>query len=309
MILNIAGLLLLMVQYNAMFSLMEIKQARVQIQIEKVVMDSLALDSSIRKTTDTSAIKAIQLQMAVRASEKDSLSRLQPNLDELAKKLEYYTAPVLGFSYSAYDVTIIAGICMVILGYWFFYSLRRENHVLIQIVYEANKISQVEGTIAKRLIEYLYLGVVHMFVFVTSDDEQPIATSNSIHLPSAGSVGRAPRTINKLLHYTPIVVPLLLILTDGVSLFMPSIYEVGGHTPFAAWHFDQWLEFAIREGFAAFMIAICFWLTAGAIRLTDSTRGSLQVLRRIWMGELPPVEHLDLPFLLSSNAESENRGR
>jgi hypothetical protein len=84
---------------------------------------------------------------------------------------QYIKVPLLNVNVSVSDLTILSPIVILIFITWYFYNLRRENHILIAIKYDFDKIigkiTDSDDTNWKILLHHLYSGTIQTFVFNT----------------------------------------------------------------------------------------------------------------------------------------------
>ncbi|HUY31426.1 MAG TPA: hypothetical protein VMV69_01495 [Pirellulales bacterium] len=78
------------------------------------------------------------------------------------RDLQTLAVPIFGVRLSAYDLSIIGSVAMLLLAFWFFYCLRREHHVIWRILEEAGK---GPDEMVPHRAAYLYHSIVHPFVF------------------------------------------------------------------------------------------------------------------------------------------------
>jgi hypothetical protein len=126
--------------------------------------------------------------------------------DVMHRDLQIVSVPLLGLKFSAFDLTIIGSLAAMLLSIWFYYCVRRE-HLVIKEVY---KIAKDSTHVQKRA--YLYHGIAHYFVYTTAKREMP--------------EGLTPQTtakaVVKALFFVPAWLPLLIVLSDIISLGAPS---------------------------------------------------------------------------------------
>ena len=129
------------------------------------------------------------------------------------KELSIVHVPLLGIEFSVYDLSVVGTATMAILSVWFFYALRREHYVVVAIKGEADK--ALEEKDSNRAV-YLYYGIAHYFVYTTTSQQ----------LKPAGKKPQAvARRSVELLEYMPVWVPLVVVLVDLGTLFVPRHLE------------------------------------------------------------------------------------
>jgi hypothetical protein len=147
--------------------------------------------------------------------------------DFIYKDLQNVSVPIIGVKFSAYDLSVIGSLAMLILAIWFYYSLRRENHVVNRIFNVALEGEDNGGvhTDASRdaavgrkwqRARYLYDALVHHFVFNPLGEAAPV-----------------PRWAIRAMFFMPFWVPLVVALIDFCSLWYE--YKLGLPANRAIW--------------------------------------------------------------------------
>jgi hypothetical protein len=141
----------------------------------------------------------------VMAPTDDIEARTQQAIREsIYKDLQTVSVPILGIKFSAYDLSVMGSLAMLVLGIWFYYSLRRENHVVDRIYDVALEHDEHEQERSK----YLYDSLVHHFVFNPLSDAAPVPTWGI-----------------RVMFFMPFWVPCVVALIDACSLFCQ--YKLG----------------------------------------------------------------------------------
>jgi hypothetical protein len=203
MTLNFAGLILIIVQATSIFSWIGNKQT-INERFDHSYQDSLK--SLATKLSHEDSIAYLSKLVNFREEAK-ALSEV------LDKELGIVTMPIVGLKFSVYDIGIVSVLTMFILVFWYFYCVRRENHILQQIIKECEYLvkSKLQNTF---VFKYLYHSIVHHYVFLTVTP----------HDTATGKERKLLRSLNHRLSYVPFYVSSFMFLTDIFSLFLETKY-------------------------------------------------------------------------------------
>jgi hypothetical protein len=186
-------------------------------------------------------------------------------IDIKYKDLSVVQVPLLGVKFSVYDLSVVGTATMAVLSVWFFYAVRREHYVVATIKAEADKAIEQQDT--DRAV-YLYYGIAHYFVYTTTTQQLTPANQK----PQA-----VARKAVIILEYMPVWVPVIVVLVDLGTLFVPRyLYQLAE----ADAHTMLWLKLSRAEQFEAggrMVIAIlgilfCWYQCRNATIFDRSTR-------------------------------------
>jgi hypothetical protein len=123
------------------------------------------------------------------------------------------TVSLLGVDIGMSDAALLGSISLSIMSLWFFFCIRRENHLIGKVLIDAKN----EPDAIKKMIFY---GITGYLVFTTmSNDDDPI--SNLDQLPTDSRRFFLRRSV-KVLIFLPVITIGFIIFSDLMSLWMPS---------------------------------------------------------------------------------------
>jgi hypothetical protein len=123
------------------------------------------------------------------------------------RELQVVSVPLLGIKFSVFDLTVFGSLASLLLAIWFYYCLRREYLVVNEIY----KIAKESPHVQKRA--YLYHGIAHYFVYTTATKRER---------PEGLTAQTTARAVVKVLFFVPAWLPLLIVLSDIITLIRPS---------------------------------------------------------------------------------------
>jgi hypothetical protein len=189
--------------------------------------------------------------------------------DALHKELEIVAVPLLGIKFSTFDLTVLGSLAALLLAIWFYYSVRRENLVVSEIC----RIAAPSSSKEKRA--YLYHGIAHYFVYTTASKREG---------PEGFTPQTTARAVVRALFFVPAWLPLLIVLSDLLSIILPSevsLKEVGCESLWCVLvRYRQQYEAIGRMGFAVILSLFSFSQCWGAYTWDKSTRLLVEKLQR-----------------------------
>lgn len=202
----------------------------------------------------------------------ESIKKILPDL--VFRDLSTVSIPLLGSKISASDLAPVGSVAMALLVVWFWYALRRENHVIRAVHRDANAAWNSD---LSDLARYLYHGVAHYFVFTT-------ITDNNVPVGDKRSVTASPSV--RFLFFMPAWIPVFLIVVDLFSLF--STFTLNRDVNPAAPPQPLWdmlnngekTEVQIRLVFAAVVGLFCVWKCFDCWKFDRNTREAISDLQR-----------------------------
>jgi hypothetical protein len=149
-------------------------------------------------------------------------STLRSQYAKLYYDRQYVSIPVLGISTTSSDFTISAPICMLIFITWFFFSTRRENHTVLEVRRDFDKITHAiqhanESTKWKILLHTLYAGTVQHFIWTTAtrNDVRGVDPKNETNAFVTNWIGRG---LSTFMHWLPLLILLFVSLEDLIEV-------------------------------------------------------------------------------------------
>jgi hypothetical protein len=204
-------------------------------------------------------------------------SQMQPvrdvRLDLFERELAMMSVPLLGMKIHSSDLSVLGSLAMAVLSIWFYFSVRRENHVVAEIAQIANH--ALDDTTVPESTEkarYLFHAVAHYFVFTTTTERDTPRGEK----PRVGA-----RLVVKVLMYMPVWVPLVMVACDLLSMSLPlawlrilPTYEIGWQRLYVFEAVEQVLRDCLGVAIAAYTFGRC----RDAARFDDATRQELAKL-------------------------------
>jgi hypothetical protein len=185
------------------------------------------------------------------------------------KELQVVSVPLLGIKFSVFDLSVLGALASLLLAIWFYYCVRREYLVVNEIY----KIAEVSPYVQKRA--YLYHGIAHYFVYTTATKRER---------PEGSTTQTTARAVVKILFFVPAWLPLLIVLSDIISLILPSeVTDEAGCT--TLWcvlgrHGYQLAEAIIRMAFAVIVSLFSLSQCLGAYTWDSATRERVEKLQK-----------------------------
>lgn len=207
------------------------------------------------------------------------LSR-QAQLDALQEWIRngVIQVPLLGVRMSISDAAVLGSLGLFIISIWFFFSLRRENHLIGSLLRE----TQDQGG---ETMEYVYHGIVSYLVFtVVTDSDAPLRDLRGTEVTHRRILMRGAL---RVLFFLPAVAIAFVILMDVFSVAGISAALRFPHVPLIS-HLDAWDWFklvlfelsALVFGLATCLVCIrAVEYEAGTGDMLREYSGALQTLR------------------------------
>ncbi len=163
------------------------------------------------------------------------------------------SVPLLGIRIGIADANILGGFSLLVISLWFFYSMRRENHLVGELLQDTK-----EAPAETR--DYIFHGISAYLVFTSlSDIDYPFMDLKG-HVPrSKGLVVARPAL--RFLVYLPAVAIGMVILMDILSLgVLPSPFRLNPDSPLSKnLGAGEWVQ-AMVMLFIAFGFFIITWM-------------------------------------------------
>jgi hypothetical protein len=128
------------------------------------------------------------------------------------RDLAVMSVPLIGVKVHSSDLSVLGSLAMAVLALWFYYSVRRENHVVDAIANVANAALDNPTPESINKARYLFDAIAHYFVFTTTTERDT---------PKGEKPRVGARLAVKALMYMPIWVPCCLGLGDVVTAVVP----------------------------------------------------------------------------------------
>jgi hypothetical protein len=133
-----------------------------------------------------------------------------PHLAHLEKALyeDLWTSsvPLLGIKFSVFDLSVLGSTALLVIAIWQYYCVRRENQIVSVIADQSKKYKSDQECVA-----YLYHGIAHYFVFTTRFFSDAMSNKRNV----------GPTIMVSILFFMPAWIPLLIVLSDLYTLFVP----------------------------------------------------------------------------------------
>ena len=201
-------------------------------------------------------------------SVRESNQELRKHYADIYFDRQFFTIPLLGMRISESDLNIFAPIAMLIFTTWYFYGLRRENHTIISVKNDFDKMvekirnnsfSQNESADDwKVLLHNLYSGCIQSFVLSV-----PTAKDYKRKQSEEFNKNNIARPIMNILNWVPVVI-LALIFIDDVCEF-----------PFTEYLQAEWIELTLLNVFLLVLMGIVFYQTRIIFNIINDTRKTL----------------------------------
>jgi hypothetical protein len=186
----------------------------------------------------------------------------------------FVNVPLFGLKFSVADASVIGAIALTIISIWFFYCLRRENHMIGVTL----RLAQNESQDIK---SYIYYGICGQQVFGTqTTNDDPIRSLGG--QDSRTFVGL--RTITALLFFAPVLALVIVLVSDVLSLVYFSAVFRGVETTLLKYYeenggfYEVLPRFAITIGLELVVCCLVFFLLWKAY---DFQQGTAEVLREV----------------------------
>ncbi len=166
-------------------------------------------------------------QVGLDSGKNESDNELRKHYADIYFERQYFTIPLLGIRISESDLTIFSPTAFLIFTTWFFFALRRENHLVSNVKTDFDKLTKkikgdMDGTTENKddwkiLIHNLYAGCVQNFVLTTP--------TNNDYKKAGDRFGKnmIARPILSFLNWLPVLI-LLLLLYDDISEYCNKNY-------------------------------------------------------------------------------------
>jgi hypothetical protein len=150
---------------------------------------------------------------------------------------------LLGVDLAESDASILGSFGLYVLTLWFFYCMRRENHLIANLLIDADEKNDREINLA------VYHGIASYTVFTTIGGDDPIRTIRPPP-PREEALARIhPINVALALLFLPPFTILFTIATDVMSLFRASPFRIST-VPDPLWKLlspPEWTEVAISR--------------------------------------------------------------
>src|SRR5215831_17324449 len=154
---------------------------------------------------------------------------------------------LLGVNVSESDLSLLGSFSLYVLTIWFFYCMRRENHLIGSLLIDADRNND------KQISLTVYHGVASYTVFTTIGGDEPIKTVRPP--PPRHTSPNRIRLINIGLLFLPAITISAMIASDILSLFESSPMRKLDKPLWALLSFQECLHVAIVDGLAILIFA------------------------------------------------------
>ena len=174
---------------------------------------------------------------------------------------------LLGINLAESDASLLGSLGLYILTVWFFYCMRRENHLIATLLIDADQNK------AEDVCLLAYHGVASYTVFTTIGGDDPISI---IRPPPARQHSIAPiRPINIALLFLPAFAIFAMLAADAYSLTTAS--PLRGPKPLWTYlHFAEWIQIVIADGIGIFLLALTINRCAEIVKFERATESVLR---------------------------------
>jgi len=155
---------------------------------------------------------------------------------------------LLGVDLAESDASLLGSFGLYVLTIWFFYCMRRENHLIAHLIIDADHHEKKEVSLS------VYHGIASYTVFTTIGGDYPIGTVRPPP-PRWDAVDRIHFT-NLGLLFLPAITILLMMATDMLSLYRASPYRPTPESlgfALTAW---EWAQVAFVEAIALLFLVL-----------------------------------------------------
>jgi hypothetical protein len=174
---------------------------------------------------------------------------------------------LLGVAVGGSDASLVGSVALYILTTWFFYCIRRENHLIGRLLTEAHEKQD------RDLIRAVYHGITSYTVFTTIGDDEPICY-RKLQAPKL-AVPHNRLTFMALV-FLPVLAILLMIGTDIISLCRSAVARNPKLTLLSKLADPEVTQLG-RIEFAAFIFLLLVFFQCCRIRICEmKTEGLLQ---------------------------------
>jgi hypothetical protein len=182
------------------------------------------------------------------------------------------TVSLLGVDIGMSDAALLGSISLSIISLWFFFCIRRENHLIGKLLIDAKN----ESVTVKKTI---FHGITGYLVFTTmSNDDDPISNLDQVPVDSRRFFLR--RSV-RILIYLPVITIGFIVFTDLMSLWMPSPIRddtIPGKSLVEMIKEPRWLiQLALMEGAALVFGTATYSLCKNILKFEEATA---QILRQ-----------------------------
>jgi hypothetical protein len=176
--------------------------------------------------------------------------------------------PILGVDLAASDASTLGSISLYILTVWFYYCMRRENHLIGSLLIDADKNNDEAISLA------VYHGVASYTVFTTIGGDEPINTVRPA--PAFRRSVVKIRPIYVILLFLPALTIAFMLGTDILSLFRDAVLRDPTKSLYQLLGFREYVEVAIIDGVAAVILGAILHLCANILRCERATERVLR---------------------------------
>lgn len=132
--------------------------------------------------------------------------------------------PLLGINVGVSDAPVFGSIGLLIINFWFYVSIRRENHVIGFLLRDAKK------EMGPRAREWVYHGIASSLLFINITRRvEPIMDLDGVY--DKKKIGNVIGSAFRILVFLPSVTVLFLIISDILTIYMISASYRFPHYP------------------------------------------------------------------------------
>jgi len=204
--------------------------------------------------------------------ENNATSQFFKSASEQWEKNKVITNSLLGISVSTNDAPILSGISLSIVSIWFFFAMRRENHLIFGLLHDAR-------TKSPDVKQRVFHGIASYLVFTTlSEHDQPYTDIDKYNVYPSVTRVLLRRTVN-CLFYLPAGAVACATIIGILSLASPSPLRKSTDLLWYAIDLTEKVVASTQLVIAAVMIAIILFINIQIVDFANATRTILQQFR------------------------------
>jgi hypothetical protein len=177
---------------------------------------------------------------------------------------------LLGVDLAEDDVSVIGSLGLYVLTLWFFYCMRRENHLIANLFIDALENGDQEINLSA------YHGIASYTVFTTIGSDDPIQIIHP-RPPREMALARVhPTNIALALFFLPPFTISFTIITDVISLFRVSPFRFSTDPLIFNMNKWEWTEVVVIETVAALIFILTLIKCREILKFERATEGVLR---------------------------------
>jgi hypothetical protein len=180
---------------------------------------------------------------------------------------------LLGVDLAESDASLLGSFGLYVLTIWFFYCMRRENHLIAHLIIDADQNEKKEVSLS------VYHGIASYTVFTTIGGDYPIGTVRPP--PTRWEAVDRIRFTNLGLLFLPAITILLMMATDMLSLYRASPYRATTESLGSALSGWEWAQVAFWEAIALLFLVLTAAKCRDILNFEKATEGVLRQFHNI----------------------------